>query len=152
MRPIHRCLSIMAVLLLLCALASPSLRAAAKSDVGRSIGGRRAALSAVSSAGFELLGSLALGGPASAVAVQGSYAYAGVGNRLVVVNVADPAHPAPIGHVQFPDVRGDPSNIYTVAVAGRYAYSATTSSPTINPCRSAVGSTALSSLAATSTL
>ena len=81
MRSIYRCLSIMAVLLLLCALGSPSLRAAAKSSGGRSIRSTRAALSTASAAGFELLGSLALGGPVSAVAIQGSYAYVGVGNR-----------------------------------------------------------------------
>ncbi|MGQ9854480.1 MAG: hypothetical protein ACUVTG_13900, partial [Candidatus Oleimicrobiaceae bacterium] len=35
-----------------------------------------------------------IGGSTFAVAVQGGYAYIGVGPRLVILNISDPAHPA----------------------------------------------------------
>jgi hypothetical protein len=104
---------------LCCALAVPSSQAAAQSSGPLP---RGTTIAPASAAGFELLGSLGLGGPVAAVAAEGSYAYVGVGNRLAVLNVADPAHPAQVGQIQFPDVRGDPSDVYAVAVAGRYAY------------------------------
>jgi len=58
-----------------------------------------------------------IGGGARAVAVQGRYAYLGVGPRLVVVDVADPARPVPLGQT---DVL--PGVVSGVAVAGGYAY------------------------------
>lgn len=63
----------------------------------------------------ELVGQI--GGSSYAIAVEGDYAYIGVGPRLVIVNIADSAHPALIGQtVPLPDVVRD------VAVAGSYAY------------------------------
>jgi hypothetical protein len=38
-----------------------------------------------------------IGGPTSAVAVQGDYAYVGVGLRLIVLDVSDPAAPVEVG-------------------------------------------------------
>jgi len=43
----------------------------------------------------ELVGQI--GGSTWAVAVQGNYAYIGVGPRLVILNTADPAHPVVVG-------------------------------------------------------
>lgn len=37
------------------------------------------------------------GGPTQGIAVQGNYAYIGVGSRLVVVDITDPVNPHPIG-------------------------------------------------------
>ena len=52
-----------------------------------------------------------------AVAVQGHYAYVGAGSRLVVVNVADKAHPVLAGQTDhMPDV------VSGVAVSGTIAY------------------------------
>lgn len=58
-----------------------------------------------------------VGGPTEAVAVQGDYAYVGVGLRLVVLDVSDPATPVEIGSTApFPQfVKG-------VAVSGTVAY------------------------------
>jgi len=57
------------------------------------------------------------GGPTQGVAVQGSYAYIGIGPRLAVVNIADPYNPRIVGYTNpFPDF------INAVAVRGSYAY------------------------------
>ena len=58
-----------------------------------------------------------IGGTTYAVAVQGNYAYIGVGPRLVILNVSDPAHPWAVRRTApLPDiVRG-------VALAGSFAY------------------------------
>ncbi|MFZ6028999.1 MAG: LVIVD repeat-containing protein [Chloroflexota bacterium] len=57
---------------------------------------------------------------AIAIAVQGNYAYIGYerpGNQpLVIVDVADPAHPAWVGEISFPE------QIWDVKVSGGYAY------------------------------
>jgi hypothetical protein len=45
--------------------------------------------------GWRLVGQL--GGPTSAVAVQGNYAYAGIGLRLTVLDISDPANPRELG-------------------------------------------------------
>ncbi len=63
----------------------------------------------------ELVGQI--GGPTHAVAVQGTYAYIGVGPRLVILDVSDPALPTVVGQSDvLPDV------VKGVAVAGNYAY------------------------------
>ena len=69
----------------------------------------------------ELVGQI--GGLSCAVAVQGDYVYLGVGPRLVVLDVSNPANPTVVGRTEvLPDiVRG-------VAVAGNYAYVADGSS------------------------
>jgi len=63
----------------------------------------------------ELVGQI--GGACRAVAVQGNYAYVGVGPRLVVLDVSDPTKPA---------IRGQtavlPAVVRDVALAGGYAY------------------------------
>jgi len=63
----------------------------------------------------ELVGQI--GGVSYTVAVQGNYAYLGVGPRLVILNVSDPPHPAVVGQT---DVL--PGFVGAVAVAGGYAY------------------------------
>ena len=58
-----------------------------------------------------------IGGLTSAVAIQDSYAYIGVGPRLVVLDVADPAKPVVVGQTGVL-----PGVVQDVAVAGDYAY------------------------------
>jgi hypothetical protein len=60
-----------------------------------------------------------LGGASLTVAVQGSYAYLGVGSRLVILDVADPAQPRWLGHTA-----SVPGVVEDVKVAGDYAYMA----------------------------
>ncbi|MCL6629146.1 MAG: hypothetical protein K6U00_06065, partial [Armatimonadetes bacterium] len=57
------------------------------------------------------------GGPCNAVAVSGNYAYAGVGPRLVVLDITNPSNPTEVG-------RSDvlPDNVLDVTVSGGYAY------------------------------
>lgn len=63
----------------------------------------------------ELVGQV--GGPVFAVAVQGNYAYLGVGPRLTVLDVSDPSRPAVVGQSKvLPEIVRD------VFVAGPYAY------------------------------
>ncbi|MFQ5518265.1 MAG: LVIVD repeat-containing protein, partial [Acidimicrobiia bacterium] len=63
----------------------------------------------------ELVGQI--GGVTEAVAVWGNYAYIGMGPRLVILDVADPAHPRVVGQTApLPGV------VWDVAVAGGYAY------------------------------
>jgi len=73
----------------------------------------RAAASAAS--GWQMTGQV--GGPTQGIAVQGNYAFLGVGPRLVVVDLADPANPHQVaaGAVLDDLVRG-------VAVSGALAY------------------------------
>lgn len=47
------------------------------------------------SSNVELIGQI--GGTTNAVAIQGSYAYVGVGPRLVILNIANPARPIVVG-------------------------------------------------------
>jgi hypothetical protein len=63
----------------------------------------------------ELVGQI--GGPMHAIAAQGNYAYAGVGPRLVILNVSDPAHPVVAGQSEVL-----PGLVEGVAVSGDYAY------------------------------
>lgn len=58
-----------------------------------------------------------IGGYTNAVAVQGQYAYLGVGPRLVVVSIADLTHPVMVGQTpMLPDI------VSAVAPAGDYVY------------------------------
>lgn len=58
-----------------------------------------------------------LGGDTNAVLVQGNYAYIGVGPRLVILNIANPADPIVVG-------QGDPlpDMVEGIALSGNYAY------------------------------
>ena len=57
------------------------------------------------------------GGAIKAVAVQGSYAYIGVGPHLVILNVSNPAQPTAVGRTGvLPDI------VEGIAVSGNYAY------------------------------
>ncbi len=58
-----------------------------------------------------------VGGPTQAVAVQGSYAYVGVGLRLIVLDVADPAVPQEVG-----TTAPLPHFVEDVAINGMVAY------------------------------
>ena len=64
----------------------------------------------------ELVGQI--GGATNTVAVQGNYAYiVGVGPRLVILNISDPAHPTVVGQTDI--LHG---TVQGVAVVGNYAY------------------------------
>lgn len=58
-----------------------------------------------------------LGGAVSTVAVQGNYAYLGLGIRLVVLDIEDPAHPFVVGQSGFL-----PGVVKQIGLAGGYAY------------------------------
>jgi hypothetical protein len=62
-----------------------------------------------------------IGGEARAVAVQGSYAYAGIGPRLVIFDLSDPAQPLFVGQTAV--LR---NLVRDVALAGDYAYAVST--------------------------
>lgn len=62
------------------------------------------------------------GGETYAVAVQGSYAYIGIGPRLVVLDISNPATPVEVGSCMMWTCAGD------IYVAGAYAYLTTGSS------------------------
>ena len=64
---------------------------------------------------MELVGQI--GGATYAVAVQGDYAYIGMGPHLVILNISDPAHPAVVGQTGVL-----PGVVHSVAVSGSYAY------------------------------
>jgi len=67
------------------------------------------------SVALEVVGQI--GGGTYAVAVQGNYAYIGVGPRLVILDVSDPSAPIVVGQTDvMPDVLRD------IAVVGSYAY------------------------------
>ena len=63
----------------------------------------------------ELVGQI--GGCTRAVALQGNYAYIGVGPRLVILNISDPAHPTMVGQTGVL-----PGIVSGVAVSGSYVY------------------------------
>ena len=67
--------------------------------------------------GLELVSQI--GGEVNAVAVQGNYAYYGLGPRLVVLNISDPAHTFVVGRT---DVLS--STVNDVVVVGNTAYAA----------------------------
>ena len=59
------------------------------------------------------------GGKSRANAVQGNYAYIGVGSHLEILDVTDPAAPVAVGQTEkFPDV----DQIQAISVAGNFAY------------------------------
>ena len=60
------------------------------------------------------------GGSTYAVAVQGNYAYVGVGPRLVTLDISDPERPAVVGRTAVL-----PGVVQDVAVAGNHAYATT---------------------------
>jgi hypothetical protein len=65
--------------------------------------------------GWQVVGQI--GGPTQAVAVQGNYAYVGVGLRLIVLDVTNPVTPTEVGSTTpFPYFVED------IAVSGTYAY------------------------------
>jgi hypothetical protein len=72
-------------------------------------------LAQTQASGVELVGQI--GGAIYAVAIQGSYAYVGVGPRLFILDVADPAYPLIVG--QTAAMSGV---VQDVTVAGNYAY------------------------------
>jgi len=63
---------------------------------------------------LELVGQI--GGETNAVYVVDNYAYIGVGPKLVILDISDPANPAEIGHIVLPVLVRD---IYAV---GNYVY------------------------------
>ncbi|HQN44224.1 MAG TPA: NosD domain-containing protein, partial [Anaerolineaceae bacterium] len=71
--------------------------------------------SRVQSSDWDLIGQA--GGPTQGIAVQGDYAYMGVGPRLVVVDISDPVNPRQVG---YSPVFGD--FVLDVVVSGNYAY------------------------------
>jgi hypothetical protein len=64
---------------------------------------------------LQLLGQL--GGPTQAVAVQGGYAYVGVGYRLIVLDISGSGEPQTVGESDL-----FPERVEDVAVAGSHAY------------------------------
>ncbi|WP_448605243.1 LVIVD repeat-containing protein [Thermoflexus hugenholtzii] len=78
-------------------------------------GGRGFRAEAQSGSNVELVGQV--GGSIWAVAVQGRYAYVGVGPRLVVMDVGDPSRPVVVGRTGVL-----PGVVRGVAVSGSYAY------------------------------
>jgi len=67
------------------------------------------------SSGWQVVGQI--GGPTTAVAVQGNYAYVGVGLRLIVLDVSNPVTPTEVGNTTpFPYFVED------VVVSGTLAY------------------------------
>ncbi len=65
--------------------------------------------------GWELTGQV--GGPTQGIAVQGNYAYIGVGPRLVVVDISNPANPIQVGASAVLD-----DFVLGVAVSGTVAF------------------------------
>lgn len=64
---------------------------------------------------LEVVGQL--GGDLEVVGVQGNYAYVGLGPRLVILNISNPAQPISLGQTAVL-----PGAVRSVAVAGNYAY------------------------------
>ncbi len=83
--------------------------------VGMALGAGSGPRAAAQGQNVELVGQI--GGPVRAVAVQGRYAYIGVGPRLVVVDVSNPAAPRKVGESGVL-----PETVLGVAVSGAYAY------------------------------
>ena len=64
---------------------------------------------------LEMVGQI--GGSITAIAVDGDFMYAGIGPRLVVLDVADSAHPSSVGQTEV-----FPNTVESVLAAGRYVY------------------------------
>jgi hypothetical protein len=58
-----------------------------------------------------------IGGSSSGVAIQGQFAYIGVGHRMVILNIVDPSHPFVVGKTE--PLAGV---VFDVEVSGNYAY------------------------------
>src|SRR5665648_121135 len=65
--------------------------------------------------GWEITGQI--GGPSQGVAIQDNYAYIGVGTRLVVLDISNPANPIKVGNTAALD-----DLVMDVAVGGTHAY------------------------------
>jgi PKD repeat protein len=66
-------------------------------------------------ANVELIGQV--GGTIYTVASQGSYVYAGIGPRMVILDISNPSEPSLVGQSS-----PLPGLVYAIAVAGNYAY------------------------------
>ncbi|UCC85582.1 MAG: thermonuclease family protein [Anaerolineales bacterium] len=77
-------------------------------------GDQTAAYLATNTQNIELVGHI--GGAIGAIFVQGSYAYAGIGPELAILDVSDPNNVLRLGYLILPDMLKD------VYVAGDYAY------------------------------
>ena len=75
-----------------------------------------------------------VGGTPGGVAFQGSYAYVGVGPRLVIMNVSNPAQPVFVGQTDLL-----PSRVFDVAVAGDYAEAWMKEPPAFAPLHRSLG-------------
>jgi len=83
--------------------------------IGRGVGGEGLPHLQADARNVELVGQI--GGTCQAVAVQGRYAYIGLGPRLAVVDISNPAQPALVGQsAMLPDV------VLDVAVSGTLVY------------------------------
>ncbi len=85
------------------------------SPLARSVGEGLGVRTAQQSQNVELVGRIE--GATLAVAVQGQYAYVGVGPRLVVLDVSEPSRPVEVGRTSLL-----PGVVRGVAVSGMYAY------------------------------
>ena len=56
-------------------------------------------------------------GSTEAVAIQGNFAYIGIGPRLVILNISDPAHPVFVGKTAVL-----PGIVWDISISGSYAY------------------------------
>ena len=85
--------------------------------IGRGVGGEGLPHLQADARNVELVGQI--GGTCQAVAVQGRYAYIGLGPRLAVVDISNPARPALVGQSTIL-----PDGVSDVVVSGRRAYAA----------------------------
>ena len=93
----------------------PPLTRRAEEGLGIVPSGVEGVMAAQQAQNVELVSQM--GGCVYAVTLQGNYAYIGVGPRLVILNIADPAHPTMVGQTGVL-----PHVVEGVAVAGNYAY------------------------------
>ncbi len=67
------------------------------------------------SVGWDMIGQA--GGPTQGIAIQGNYAYIGVGPRVVVMDITNPINPHPVGaSAPFPDF------VQEITISGTYGY------------------------------
>ena len=85
--------------------------------IGRGVGGEGLPHLQADARNVELVGQI--GGTCQAVAVQGRYAYIGLGPRLAVVDISNPARPTLVGQSTIL-----PDGVSDVVVSGRRAYAA----------------------------
>lgn len=96
---------------------SPLFQSRQRSIMGRTgtKGESPSDLGGTPSENVEMVGQI--GGSSHAIAVQENYAYLGVGPRLVILNISNPAHPMVVS--QGPMFPGSVTGVF---VAGNYAY------------------------------